>query len=111
MGVAAHMSRTLIVIPTYNEAANLEPLVTSLRAHAADADILVVDDASPDGTGAIADQLARDPACTCCTGPARKDWVSRTALGSRGDCSSRSTTGSSRWTPTGRTSGRAQSAA
>lgn len=56
------MSRTLIVIPTYNEAANLEPLVVSLRAHAADADILVVDDASPDGTGAIADQLAEDPA-------------------------------------------------
>ena len=55
-------TRTLIVIPTYNEAANLEVLVTSLRAHAADADILVVDDASPDGTGEIADGLAHDPA-------------------------------------------------
>jgi len=62
MGVAAHMSRTLVIIPTYNEAANLEPLVTSLRVHAADADILVVDDASPDGTGEIADRLAQDPA-------------------------------------------------
>jgi len=58
----ACVSLTLIVIPTYNEAANLEPLVTSLRHHAADADILVVDDASPDGTGAIADRLADDPA-------------------------------------------------
>jgi len=56
------MRRSLIIIPTYNEAANLEPLVTSLRAHAADADILVVDDASPDGTGEIADRLAQDPA-------------------------------------------------
>ena len=56
------MKRTLIIIPTYNESANLEPLVTSLRDHAADADILVVDDASPDGTGEIADRLARDPA-------------------------------------------------
>jgi dolichol-phosphate mannosyltransferase len=56
------MSRTLIVIPTYNEAANLEPLVAELRAHAADADILIVDDASPDGTGQIADRLAADPA-------------------------------------------------
>ena len=56
------MRRSLIIIPTYNEAANLEPLVTSLRAHAADADILVVDDASPDGTGEIADRLARDAA-------------------------------------------------
>ena len=55
-------TRTLIVIPIYNEAANLEVLVTSLRAHAADADILVVDDASPDGTGEIADGLAHDPA-------------------------------------------------
>lgn len=62
MGVAAHMSRTLVVIPTYNEAATLEPLVTSVRAHAADADILIVDDASPDGTGEIAEQLAQDPA-------------------------------------------------
>jgi dolichol-phosphate mannosyltransferase len=52
----------LIVIPTYNEAANLETLVASLRTHAADADILVVDDASPDGTGEIADRLSADPA-------------------------------------------------
>ncbi len=56
------MSRTLIIIPTYNEAANLEPLVASLRMHAADADVLVVDDASPDGTGEIADRLADDSA-------------------------------------------------
>lgn len=54
------MSRTLIVIPTYNEAANLEPLVGALRTYATDADILVVDDSSPDGTGEIADRLAAD---------------------------------------------------
>jgi dolichol-phosphate mannosyltransferase len=58
MGVEAGMSRTLIVVPTYNEADNLETLVAALRVHAADADILVVDDASPDGTGEIADRLA-----------------------------------------------------
>lgn len=62
MGVAAHVRRTLIIIPTYNEAANLEALVTALRTHAADADILIVDDASPDGTGEIADRLAQAPA-------------------------------------------------
>jgi dolichol-phosphate mannosyltransferase len=62
MGMEAHVSRTLIIIPTYNEVANLEPLVVALRAHAADADILVVDDASPDGTGEVADRLAQDPA-------------------------------------------------
>ena len=52
------MSRTLIVVPTYNEADNLPKLVTALRHHAADADILIVDDASPDGTGDLADSFA-----------------------------------------------------
>jgi dolichol-phosphate mannosyltransferase len=47
-----------IVVPTYNEAENLEPLVAAVRATVPDARILVVDDASPDGTGAIADALA-----------------------------------------------------
>jgi dolichol-phosphate mannosyltransferase len=54
------MNRTLIVVPTYNEADNVETLVAALRVHAADADILVVDDASPDGTGEIADRLAAE---------------------------------------------------
>jgi dolichol-phosphate mannosyltransferase len=51
-----------LILPTYNEAENLEPLVDAARAALADAPegfrILVVDDASPDGTGAIADDLA-----------------------------------------------------
>jgi dolichol-phosphate mannosyltransferase len=47
-----------IVVPTYNEAANLEPLAAAVRAAAPDAHLLVVDDASPDGTGRIADGLA-----------------------------------------------------
>ncbi|MCE7079655.1 polyprenol monophosphomannose synthase [Streptomyces sp. ST2-7A] len=53
----------LVVIPTYNEAANLPPLVERLRRAVPDADVLVVDDNSPDGTGRIADRLAAaDPA-------------------------------------------------
>ena len=47
-----------IVVPTYNEAANLEPLLHGVRAAAPEARVLVVDDASPDGTGALADAIA-----------------------------------------------------
>lgn len=46
-----------IVIPTYNETANLEALVTRVRAALPDAHLLVVDDASPDGTGDLAAAL------------------------------------------------------
>jgi dolichol-phosphate mannosyltransferase len=47
-----------IVLPTYNEAENLEPLVGAVLAAVPEARVLVVDDSSPDGTGAIADRLA-----------------------------------------------------
>jgi dolichol-phosphate mannosyltransferase len=51
-----------VVLPTYNERENLEPLVRAVRAEltaaAPDHTILVVDDSSPDGTGALADRLA-----------------------------------------------------
>lgn len=49
--------RTLVVIPTYNEKDNLEPIVRAIHRYL-DTDVLVVDDGSPDGTGAIADRLA-----------------------------------------------------
>jgi dolichol-phosphate mannosyltransferase len=54
----ADLGRVLVVIPTYNEAENLEPVVGRLRAAVPEADVLVVDDGSPDGTGDIADRLA-----------------------------------------------------
>jgi dolichol-phosphate mannosyltransferase len=54
--------RTLIVTPTYNERSNLPTFVDAVRAAAPEVDILVVDDASPDGTGEVADEIARrDP--------------------------------------------------
>jgi dolichol-phosphate mannosyltransferase len=49
----------LVVVPTYNENDNLVDLVERIRASVPEADILVVDDASPDGTGKLADSLAR----------------------------------------------------
>jgi dolichol-phosphate mannosyltransferase len=49
----------LIVLPTYNEALNLPHLVPRLLQVADDVRILVVDDGSPDGTGALAEQLSR----------------------------------------------------
>lgn len=50
--------RSLIVTPTYNERDNLEVLVASVFEAVPQAHILVVDDASPDGTGALADDMA-----------------------------------------------------
>jgi dolichol-phosphate mannosyltransferase len=48
-----------LVLPTYNEAENIEPFVAAVRAVLpADARILIVDDGSPDGTGERADRLA-----------------------------------------------------
>ena len=52
------MSRPLVVIPTYNERDNLAGIVARVRAAVPDASVLVVDDNSPDGTGALADELA-----------------------------------------------------
>ena len=58
------VGRVAVIIPTYNEAENIKPIVTRVRTAVPDADILVADDNSPDGTGKIADELAAD-----------QDWV------------------------------------
>jgi dolichol-phosphate mannosyltransferase len=52
--------RTLVVTPTYLEAENITEFLTRLRAAVPDADVLVVDDNSPDGTGDLAEQAAEE---------------------------------------------------
>ncbi|MCS7179036.1 MAG: polyprenol monophosphomannose synthase [Anaerolineae bacterium] len=63
---------TIVVLPTYNEAENIGPMVAALLGLGIpDLRILVVDDASPDGTGAVADRLAAEY-------PGRVDVLHRT---------------------------------
>ncbi len=54
------MNRTLIIIPTYDERDNVEPLTEEILDRHADIDILFVDDNSPDGTGAVCNSVAAD---------------------------------------------------
>ncbi|HWS57588.1 MAG TPA: polyprenol monophosphomannose synthase, partial [Actinotalea sp.] len=58
----ARTGRVLVVIPTYDEARTVPVTVGRLRAAVPRADVLVVDDASPDGTGRIAERLAASDA-------------------------------------------------
>lgn len=54
------MGDTLVVVPTYNERENLPRLVPRILEQDSRLEVLVVDDASPDGTGEVADRLARE---------------------------------------------------
>ena len=55
--------RTVVLVPTYNERENIRPLLEGVRAAAPDVDVLVIDDNSPDGTGAevklVGDEVGR----------------------------------------------------
>lgn len=66
------MMRTLVLVPTYNEAQSIRSIIARIRTAVPDADVLVLDDASPDGTGAIADELAAaDPGVRVAHRPAK----------------------------------------
>ena len=56
----AHAPTMVVVMPTYNEIESLPETVARLRSAVPDADVLVVDDNSPDGTGQLADRLASE---------------------------------------------------
>jgi dolichol-phosphate mannosyltransferase len=55
---AAVTNRSILVLPTYNERENIERFIHAVRVANPDLAIVVVDDLSPDGTGAIVDRLA-----------------------------------------------------
>jgi len=81
--VSTHDARedaTVVVIPTYNEAENLESAVRAVRTALPAARVLVVDDASPDGTGAIADRLAASDPQVSVLHRTRKDGLGRAYL-------------------------------
>ena len=52
--------KTLVIMPTFNESGNILNAVSNLFAHNPNVDLLIVDDSSPDGTGKIADSLAKE---------------------------------------------------
>lgn len=54
------MPKVSVILPTYNERDNIQPLVMEIMEHLNDdAEVIVVDDASPDGTGEQADEISR----------------------------------------------------
>jgi dolichol-phosphate mannosyltransferase len=64
--------RCLILTPTYDERLNLAPFIESVFSVVPEAHVLVIDDASPDGTGALADSIAaRDPRVAVLHRPAK----------------------------------------
>jgi dolichol-phosphate mannosyltransferase len=60
MDLSKTRPHTTVIVPTYNEKENIESLVTHLLALPMQSHVIVVDDNSPDGTGAIADRLATE---------------------------------------------------
>jgi dolichol-phosphate mannosyltransferase len=52
------LGRVLVIVPTFNEALNLERTAEGIRTVLPEADVLVADDNSPDGTGELADKIA-----------------------------------------------------
>src|SRR5690606_3270041 len=57
-GVTGSAERVLVIIPTYQERENIEPIIQRVVAATPEVHVLVVDDDSPDGTGALAEAMS-----------------------------------------------------
>ena len=75
--------RTVVLIPTYNEKENLAEVVTRVLDAVPAADVLVIDDASPDGTGEIADRLSAGLQAAGAPSPTLSDAPVGLVIGSR----------------------------
>jgi dolichol-phosphate mannosyltransferase len=74
----------LIILPTYNERDNLEPIVAAIHDRLPEAQLLVIDDGSPDGTGDVADRIAaRDQRVTVVHRPGKQGLGTAYLLGFR----------------------------
>lgn len=71
------VSKTLIIIPSFNERENIASLVEQILLEREDLDILVVDDSSPDGTAGIIEELQKKH-------PSRLNLIVRAGKGGRG---------------------------
>ena len=74
------MNPALVIIPTYNERDNLEPIARAVLAADKRVDVLVVDDNSPDGTGQVADALAKEEPRVKVLHRAKKEGLGRAYL-------------------------------
>jgi dolichol-phosphate mannosyltransferase len=72
--------RALICLPTYDERENLGPMVAAIHGAVPDVDVLVIDDGSPDGTGALADEIAARDGRVKVLHRARKEGLGRAYL-------------------------------
>jgi len=72
LGIVRPVARQLICIPTYNEVSNILLLIERVHEAAPDADVLVIDDASPDGTGdLVRDRMLKDARLEIMARPAK----------------------------------------
>ena len=74
------MSSPLVLIPTYNEKGNLPSFIVAVRASLPQADILIIDDNSPDGTGILAGEIAAQDAHVAVLHREQKEGLGRAYL-------------------------------